>query len=344
MAIESSSDSILIEPTGLAHIDAILSCIAQQVKLALGDQLSGCYLVGSYAVGEAVATSDLDILVICKENTSNSEKQKINEIQAECRRLSLIDIELKLMSETHLLSVGGVRFQTDSLLLLGKDMRAIVPQKSVSEHIRDSLYAQFYLFARVRLHLQRLIVPLTYPDPHGWFYGYDQRQLKTSDGTTHPGIKDLALIVYGAAYSLTLLKANRYAGTGRKSEIALHYREQIGDQWTTLIEAIDQQCRKEWSYLIPPSPTSQQQLRILCEQALGFENHFLNEYKSYLLTHLPQADAFIQLKYMQQLEQLIYRDRDIFNLLKLLQQSSDSELSKAATRTLQCYEHQSMPE
>jgi predicted nucleotidyltransferase len=343
MPIEFNSSNSLIQATGLAPIDAILSHVAQQVKLELGDRLSGCYLVGSYAVGEAVATSDLDFLVICRGNASSSEKQKISEIQVECQCFSSLEIELKLLSETQLLSVGSVRFQMDSLLLAGEDIRAIVPQKPVSEHIRDSLYAQFHLFARVRPHLQRLIVPLTYPDSEGQFYGYDRRQLKTADGTIHPGIKDLALIVYGAAYSLTLLEANRYAGTGRKSEIALHYREQIGDQWTPLIEAIDQQCRKQWAYLIPTSPGQQQQLRILCEQALRFENHFLNEYKAYLLTHIPKADSSVQLKYVQQLERLIYCDRNILDILKLLQQSSNSELREAATRALQSYQNQQMP-
>lgn len=196
----------------------------------------------------------------------------------------------------------------------------------------------------MRPHLQRLIVPLTYPDPNEQFYGYDRRQLKTADRTIHPGIKDLALIVYGAAYSLTLLKANRYAGTGKKSEIALHYREQIGDRWTPLIEAIDQQCCKQWVYLIPTAPEQQQQLRILCEQTLGFENHFLSKYKAYLITHIQKADSFVQLKYVQQLERLIYYDHNILDILKLLQQSSNTELREAAARVLQSYQNQQMLE
>lgn len=327
----------LIQATGLTEIDAILSRIVQQVELGLGDRIWGCYLVGSYAVGEAVATSDLDIVVVCRGSSSSVEKQKISEIQSECQQFSPLDIDLKLISETHLLTTGSVRFRTDSLLLQGEDIRETVPQKPVSEHIRDSLYAQFNLFARVRPHLQQLTVPLAYPDPQGSFYGYDRRPLKTIAGSSYPGIKDLALIVYGAAYALTLLKANHYAGIGRKSEIALHYRAQIGNQWTPLIEAIDQQCRKQWAYLIPPTEKQQQQLRELCEQTLGFENHFLDEYKRYLLTHVPQANPFIQLRYVQQLGRLIYPDPDIIELLKSLEQSCNPDIRKAVTETLQYY-------
>ncbi|MBD3884012.1 nucleotidyltransferase domain-containing protein [Phormidium tenue FACHB-886] len=327
----------LIEATGLTQIDAILSRIVQQVKLGLGDRLWSCYLVGSYAVGEAVATSDLDIVVVCKGSASSVEKQKISEIQVECQQFSPLDMDLKLLSATHLLTTGGVRFKTDSLLLQGEDIREAVPQKPVNEHIRDSLYAQFNLFARVRPHLEKLTVPLAYPDSQGSFYGYDRRTLKTMDGASHSAIKDLTLIVYGAAYALTLLQANHYAGTGRKSEIALHYRDQIGDEWTSLVEAIDHQCRKQWAYLIPHTQEQQQQLRKLCEQTLGFENYFLDRYKSYLLTHIPQADPFIQLKYVQQLGRLIYPDPDIITLLKTLEQSGDSDIRKAVMETLQHY-------
>ncbi|MBD1847697.1 nucleotidyltransferase domain-containing protein [Cyanobacteria bacterium FACHB-63] len=332
------SDIPLIQATGLPQIDALLSKIVQHVVLRLGDALLSCYLIGSYAVGEAVTTSDVDLLVVCRGNASSTEKQKIAEIQVECQQFSPLSIDLRPMGETHLLTTGGVRFQADSLLLYGKDIRKSVPQKPVNDHIRDSLYAQIDLFARVRPHLQRLIVPLTYPDSQGLFYGYDRRPLQTADGASYPGIKDLGLIVYGAAYALTLLKANRYAGTGRKSEIALHYREQIGDEWTSLIEAIDQQCRKQWAYLIPHVQSQQQHLRQLCEQTLKFENHFLAEYKAYLLTHLLQADAFIQLRYLQQLERLIYPDQDIFDLLKSLEYSDLDDIREAATSTIRYYQ------
>lgn len=327
----------LIESTGLDQIDLILANVVYQLKLKLLACLRSCYLVGSYAVGEAVATSDLDVLVVYKGILSDIEKQKISEIQAECQQLRSIDIELKLMSETHLFSTGSVRFHTDSLLLFGEDIRAAVPQKPVANHIRDSLYAQYNLFARVRPQLQTLTVPLAHPDPQGQFYGYDRRSLRTIDGVSHPGIKDLALIVFGAAFALTLRKAGRYVGTGRKSEIAFHYRKQIGDEWTSLVEAIDQQCRQHWNYLIPENLEQQQQLRQLCKQTLNFENYFLEEYKTYLLFHLPQANSFVKIRYLQQLGKLIYYDRAIINLLERLKQDPDFDVCQAAKTTLQRY-------
>lgn len=338
MMFDRTSSIQLIQGTGITAIDSILREIVQQVEVALPDRIRSCYLVGSYAVGEAVATSDLDIIAVCKGRPSAADKQQLTSIiAAECQRLNSLDFDVKLLGETHLLSTGSVRFHTDSLLLSGEDIRAGVPQKPVAEHIRDSLYAQYDLFARVRPHLQVLKVPLTYPDPQAQFYGYNRRFLRTIDGVSHPGIKDLALIVFGAASALTLLKAGQYPGTGRKSDIARQYRNWIGDEWTSLVEKTDLLCRQQWAYLIPSDPQQQQQLRKLCEQTLGFENHFLDEYKVYLMAHLPQAEPLVQLRYVQRLGQLIYVDRAIADLLKKFEHSDNAEIRRAATEALQHY-------
>ncbi|MFB2768181.1 hypothetical protein ACE1AT_02630 [Pelatocladus sp. BLCC-F211] len=67
--------------------------------------------------------------------------------------------------------------------------------------------------------------------------------------------------------------------TGKKSLISPQYRIWINDEWTTLVEAIDDYCRKRWAYIVPVEKEQRQQLRGLCEQALGFENHFLAQDK-----------------------------------------------------------------
>lgn len=121
---------------------------------------------------------------------------------------------------------------------------------------------------------------------------------------------------------------------GRKSEIATQYREHIGDEWTGLVEAVDWQCRRQWGYLIPDDLEQQQQLRKLCEETLGFENHFLAQYKAYLLTQLPQAKPLVQLRSVQRLGQLIYDDRAIKTLLRTFEQNPDPDIRQAATKAL----------
>ncbi|MER3494306.1 MAG: hypothetical protein C4323_19730 [Mastigocladus sp. ERB_26_2] len=75
----------------------------------------------------------------------------------------------------------------------------------------------------------------------------------------------------------------------------------------------------------------------MCEQALGFENHFLAQYKEYVLTQLPQEKPLAQLCYGKQVRQLIYPDQAIAAALKKLHKSCDAEISFAVAETLQHY-------
>jgi predicted nucleotidyltransferase len=327
----------LINTTGIPHIDRILREIISWVECRLRDRIRGYYLVGSYAVGEAVITSDLDMVVVFKGSLDPEEKQQFTPIKDECQQFSSLAIDLTPMGEADLFRVGGVRFQTASLLMYGEDIRAAVPQKPVEDHIRDGMHFQYRLFARVRGNPEVLAFPLDYPDPEGEFYGYDWRQIRTADGTSHAGIKDLALNVLCPAEALTLLKARRYVGTGRKSDISTQYRLWINDEWTTLVEAIDEYCRKRWAYLVPEASDQRQQLRALCERALGFENHFLAQYKEYLLAQLPQAEPFVQLHYVKRLGQLVYPDRAVVTTLQALENSSNAEIRLAIAETLRRY-------
>ncbi|OKH11095.1 hypothetical protein NIES592_22940 [Fischerella major NIES-592] len=78
-------------------------------------------------------------------------------------------------------------------------------------------------------------------------------------------------------------------------------------------------------------------LRGLSEQALGFDNHFLAQYKEYVFTQLPQEKPFAQLCYVKQLGQLIYPEQAIAAALKMLQNSSNAEVRFAVAETLQHY-------
>ncbi len=335
------ADITLCASTHIPMIDRILREIIEVVERHLPGRIRGYYLVGSYAVGEAVATSDIDMLVVFKNSLDSEEKQRFAPIVEECKPLSPVAVDLTPVGEAQLFRVGGVRFQTASLLMYGEDIRAAVPKKPIEAHIRDSMYAQYRLLARVRGNPPILTFPLDYPDPTGEFYGYDCRQMCLLDGTSHAGIKDLVLNVLCPAEALILLKAGNYVVGGNwKSECVTQYRIWINDEWTELVQAMNEFCRKQWAYLVPAAAADRQYLRRLCEQALGFENHFLARYKEYLLNVLPQEEPFIQLHYVKQLGQLIYPDDAIAATLKALGKSDNAELQQAVAETLQRYDYE----
>jgi predicted nucleotidyltransferase len=333
------ADITLRTSTNVPQVDQIVCEIIDVVEQCFPDRIRGYYLVGSYAVGEALATSDIDMVVVFKGSFQPEEKQPFAQVLFQCKDISPLDVDLTPVGEVQLFRVGGVKFQTASLLMYGEDIRDAVPKKPVEDHIRDSMHTPYHLYARVRGNPPMLTFPLDYPDPTGKFYGYDCRLMRTADGASHPGIKELVLIVLCSAEALILLKAGKYVGNGRKSDCGTQYRIWINDEWTAFIEAIDEYCHKRWAYLVPQEIAQQQLLRSLCERALAFENHFLVQYKEYLLTQLLQVEPFIQLHYVKRLGQLIYPDHEVVSALQEVGNNSNAKLQQAVAETLQRYQN-----
>lgn len=57
---------------------------------------------------------------------------------------------------------------------------------------------------------------------------------------------------------------------------------QDNDEWAQFIEDIYTWGNQRWHYLIPEQPAERQRLRTLCQQALAFEQHYLQHYHRYL--------------------------------------------------------------
>jgi predicted nucleotidyltransferase len=335
--------TILLSTTGVAQIDQSMRAIIEHMERHFPGRVCGYYLVGSYAYGEAIPNSDIDMIVLFKGSPSDDERQQFEQAREECRQLSARPIDLTAGSEASFMRVGGVWFQTASRLLYGEDIRAAVPRKPVADHTRHLMHSIYPLLARVRNSPPRLAVPLDYPDPAGEFYGYDRRRIRTADGEIRASTKNLVLNVVGAASALTLLAAGQYTGSGKKSEVAEQYRVWVGDEWAAVVETIYQQCRERWFYLVPEDAADRQHLRMLCQQCLGFENHFLERYKAYLLAELAHTDEAIRLFAARRLGQLIYHDAAVVAALQVAGERGPAELRQAIAETLDWYSEANHP-
>jgi predicted nucleotidyltransferase len=326
----------LLTSTGAARIDQALRDSIALIEQQLPDRVRGYYLVGSYAYGEAQPASDIDLIVVLKDELGQADRQRFAAARAECERISLAPLDLSLDSEAKFLRVGGVWFQTASLLVYGEDIRPRIPRKPVANHIRDVMHALFPLLARVRGNPALLTFPLNYPDPSGLLYGYDARYSDNSD-PQDTRTKDLATNVLAAANALTLLVAQRYVGSGKKSDIPRQYAIWIGDQWATLVEEVIELCRIRWGYRIPDAEAGIAHLRGLCQQALGFENTFLQRYRDFLLADLQSDHAVTQLFAVRRLGQIHYPDPAVAAAVAELAAHANAELQQAAATTLQHY-------
>jgi len=326
----------LLISTGVDRIDQALRDSIALIEQHLPDRVRGYYLVGSYAYGEAQPSSDIDLIVMLKDELVSADRERFAAARAACARISLARLDLSLESEANFLRVGGVWFQTASLLVYGEDIRPRIPRKPVANHIRYAMHAIFPLLARVRGNAVQLTFPLAYPDPTGIVYGYDARYSDSDDPQDTP-TKDLVTNVLAAANALTLLTTQRYVGSGKKSDIPRQYTIWIGDQWATLVEQVVELCRIRWGYRVPEAESDIAHLRSLCQQALGFENAFLQRYRDFLLADLQSEHAATQLVAVRRFGQILYPDSAVAAAVAGLAAHTNAELQQAATATLHHY-------
>ena len=302
--------------TDVAPVDRLLRGLVRLIERTFPARVRGFYLEGSYADGSAVATSDVDLRVVFKDTITADEQQRGAALVAGLKDGSWPAVDLKLEAEEALLRVGAVRFQHGTQLVYGTDIRAQVPLKPIASYIRDTVHFPYVLFSRLRDNPPVLPYPLDYPDPDGAVYGYDRRAVVAPDGTRRASTKDLVLSVVCTATALVALDAGQYVVT--KRDCLPQYRRWIGDAWTGLVAAVDEQCRRRWAYLVPVSAAERRQLRALCTQTLAFETHFLGRYRTYLLADLRHPDAAIRQRAGQRLARIGYRDAAVSEALASL--------------------------
>lgn len=328
----------LLEPTGIVAVDEIMRGVIGLVEHCFPGRVRGYYLEGGYANASAVVTSDIDLRIVFKGDVTPEETQRCNTIIEYCRLISPCMLDVAVESEDALLRVGAVRLKLGTRMLYGEDIRAAVPLKPLDQYLRDTMHAQFRLSARVRGNPATVTFPLDYPDSSDEFYGYARRRMRAIDWTAVPGTKDLVATTTLIATALIGLMTGQYVVSKRES--VEQYHAQIGDEWTTFVQDVYEQCRMTWSYLVPEGSAERAQLRELCRQSLGFENHFFEHYRAYLLRELQHADARFARFAARRLGQLLYRDDEVITALQHASIHGGAELAAQATATLAQYEGQ----
>ena len=326
----------LSHKTGNQQVDRILQGVVGIFETVFPDRIRGYYLVGSYADGTAISTSDIDLQIIFKHRFQNEQEQeKARQIWDSCWWISPIGLDTVILSEERILSRGSVSVKLVSLLVYGEDIREKIPLPPIEEYVRQSMYRLHYFLIRVvRKNLKVLTIPLDYPDPEGECYGYDYRII-IKDGLRLRSPKGLINITGRIASAMIASQTKQYVAS--KNHCLKLYREYINDEWTSLLEEIEEKCRTRWEYLMPKDKEDLKQLRAICQQTLAFENHFLTTtYKDYLLAELLDADDSDKLVAVKRLGEVIYPDdEEVYGALGSLARSDNAELQEAVKETIE---------
>ena len=305
-----------IRTIGKPSIDTVLSHIVERYEAQFPGRIRACYLTGSYAEGNAVEWSDIDVYVLFKDAfVSEGEAAQAEQLGLSCAPLTPLRLDLHAGSEQSQDSLpsfyslpGFLRaaIKQTSVLLYGEDTREHMSLPGREEYMRDAteIALKFLLWLR---QVENLTYPLAYPDPDGAFFGYDQLQFLSSDrASARQGIRLLVESACRVGTALLAFKTDCSVSTKRES--VQTYRELINDEWASFLEAMFEKGKLRWGYNLPEQIEERAELRMLCERMLPFENHYLRAHRAYLLAQLGSNNEAARQCAVQGLKQLMYPD------------------------------------
>lgn len=319
----------LITTTGSVLADRIVQGMINVFEHVFPQHLCAAYVEGSYADGSAVATSDLDvILVFHVPLTTRREQEVVADLISACQDMSALELDITLTDLPHLQQSADPMFKLGARLLYGRDIRETIPLMPMVRWSRQRMHAAFWLTIHVFQRPQPVAAPLTFPNPDDPFYGYAARPIQLPDGTTIPTTRNLIRVTGWIATARIAYEAQEYVV--RKRACVSTYRETIGDGWSNLLDTIDQRCRQTWQYRIPGGAEEQAELRAIAMQVLAFENHFLGVYRQFLLDELSSADDTAQTSALAMLKRTWLSDSEILDAVDRLTTTHKGDIGIAA--------------
>lgn len=305
-----------IRTIGKPSIDTVLSQIVERYEAQFPGRIRACYLTGSYAEGNAVEWSDIDVYVLFKDAfVSEEEAAQAEQLERALASLTPLRLDLHAGSEQSQDSLpsfdslpGFLRaaVKNTSVLLYGEDTREHMSLPGREEYTRDAteIALKFLLWLR---QVENLTYPLAYPDPDGAFFGYDQLEFLPSDrAKARPNIR--LLVESACRIGTALLAFKTDCSVSTKRESVRTYRELINDEWASFLEAMFERGKLCWSYNLPEQIEERAELRMLCERMLPFENHYLRAHRAYLLAQLGSNNEAAKQFALQGLKQVMYPD------------------------------------
>lgn len=173
----------LLETTNHLRIDAALRALIGIFELVFPQRISGYYVIGSFADGNPVPTSDLDGVILFKGNfVDQQERQRANALLDYCAELAAVELDLTVLAEQSVINFGNVALKWASLLVYGEDIRDLLCVPPLDDYALRAMHSVSRFLARVRQRATCLTFPLPYPDPAAEFYGYTASESVTVAG------------------------------------------------------------------------------------------------------------------------------------------------------------------
>lgn len=303
----------LLTTTEDARADNALVAFVQTFETRFPGRIVGYYLHGSQVDNTAIATSDLDLDVVIKDQTDDCDRDSLQELAYTISNDSEIELDIDLTDEATLALGADPTFKLGSRLLFGEDIRPRVPLIPIEAWGRERMHLGYFLLMSVFDRQPPVRYPLDFPDPNVEFFGYINRSMRADDGLQVPSTRNMIRVTGWLATALLAHEAGQYVVN--KRECHRLFRQYFDDEWASLLEDIYMLCRGAWNYAVPEDHTSRNQLDTLCRRVLAFENHYLTRYKPFLIQELVETKNGRESRSPWLMERIPFDDPEILALL-----------------------------
>jgi hypothetical protein len=275
--------------------DSLLGEVCQRFQAAFPGRIGGIYLLGSRALGCAIASSDWDLAVVFRGAVADAERKTAQNLAADIRRSGPLVLELTVLDEAE--ARRGVRPHIKiGKLVEGDDVLEDCPLKPRTELLGYFSYSALYFSWMVRGKPPLLAYPLAYPDPTGEFFGYEQNGIWTGENTFRPGLGLLVNLAVSIANFHLALEADEFVPN--KSLTVARFRQRFpAAPLGAWLQVVFELGRQRWQGTIPAAADDRLALADLCRRTLAFEN----EGVGLGILQLPQLAAAPDLELKQRL-------------------------------------------
>lgn len=256
----------------------VLRSVIELYNKVFPDRVRAVFELGSRTEGSAATISDIDAIIIFKEDfLSRAEMQLADDVLAQCQLISPFRLDVEVISESNLKGIDpcDVRISRGGTLIYGEDNRMDWwPTPSLDKY-QDFMWRWSTMFVGAMHRSTTLPLPIEAPLPEDLYLGYTKvhRPAWYPAGTTH-GTKELVATICWAA---TALLANVGVIVGSRAECLERLHTNVNDEWVHLVKTVYSKCKTQWDYEVPTDQNEQKELQALCIQALEFFNYFVKE-------------------------------------------------------------------
>jgi hypothetical protein len=243
-----------------------LERIARTVEETAPNVARALYVTGSFASGDAVEGSDLDIFAVVASDAPRAAVVAMARAAHSCAERCGVTIDFKPISESELATGTStcVLLKLGGRVFAGADITSDIVLPTIDRFIDDRMQNAACLVAYALRDLDHApSLPLSYPTPSGEFFGYVRR------GTTRD-----AVTIAGWAMNALVAKAEQRYVVSKLD--ALSSYAALSQPFSPFAQKLIDRCRGAWGYCVPETAEERSELRAIFTEMRSFENYFLD--------------------------------------------------------------------